>query len=394
MGSCVGVQESIDNSTTDIVPVHQDENAQRFVYISEAVIIPIINMLGILTNSCSLFILPKTRIVNTFKICLIALTICDLCYSLLSFTNMMLEIGFYDGDIPHGHFQGAAIASYVLYYISSVFICTSATIVITIVVIRHWIVKDPLKARTNLTSRRTKKTCICLFLLTLLLYIPTSLNILWQSCHRDDTTPICISINEKIPNLQTITSYYLYLLTVIYGPFMVLLYVISLIGIKLSLAKSKESIEALSARKTGRESKLRVQRTARITTLLLIILLIDTICTIPICCQAIAIVIAPEQTVFCPTNMTYKVFDSVAEIFYNMRPTYNFWLYAFQHEEFKYHLLRAFLHLKNTKVFKWATEKKNTLSRTASTIQPTGAVSYEPASPVTSITSLPVSSDV
>ena len=80
----------------------------------------------------------------------------------------------------------------------------------------------------------------------------------------------------------------------------------------------------------------------KITTLLLVILIIDTICTLPLCGQAVAIIYAPNRTVFCPTNITHKVFDIIVEIFIHLKPTYNFWLYSFQHKEFKQEAIKMF----------------------------------------------------
>ena len=345
MGPCDGVNIKYNstNETHQLYFSKDYESAHSFVYYCEAVIIPVINLLAVITNSCTLVILPKTRIVNAFKICLISLTICDLMASLISFVNLMIEIGFYDGDIPFGFWEPAAITCYVLYYISSVFICASATYVIAIVAIRHWIVNSPVKARVYLTSANTKNTCLYLFLAVLVLYLPTCLNIMYQSCSRDVNTTFCIEINEAIPNLKEITSFYVYSLTLLFGPIFVIMYIVSIIGIKTTLARSSRDLDTLSHSDLSKQSKkIRRQKTARITTLLLVILIADTICTLPICIQAIAITIAPEKTVFCPTNVPYKMYDAIAEIFLYLRPAYNFWLYSFQHKEFRCEAMKMF----------------------------------------------------
>ena len=256
MGSCIGVNVTTDVDTNETHPdlhfASEDEAAHKFVYYCEAVVIPCINLFAVMTNIWTLLILPRTRIVHAFKICLIALTICDLLASLISFVNIMLEIGFYGGDIPFGIWETAAVTCYALYFISSVFICSSATYVIAIVAIRHWIVNSPVKARYYLTPGNTKKACFCLFLVTLTLYLPTSLNIMYQSCHRDEQTKICIDINKAIPNLKEITSYYLGSLVLLFGPCLVIFYIVSLIGIKISLTRSSKELDSLSDKHASR----------------------------------------------------------------------------------------------------------------------------------------------
>ena len=256
MGFCIGVNVTTDGDTnethSDLHFASEDEAAHTFVFFCEAIIIPIINLFAVITNIWTLLILPRTRIVDAFKICLISLTICDFLASLISFVNIMLEIRFYDGDIPFGIWENAAVTCYVLHYISCVFICSSATYVIAIVVIRYWIINSPVKARYYLTPGNTKKVCFCLFLATLLFYLPTSLIIMFQSCSRDKQTQICIDTYKAIPNLKRISSYYVGCLVLLYGPILVMLYIVSLVRIKISLTRNNKELDSLTARDASR----------------------------------------------------------------------------------------------------------------------------------------------
>ena len=321
--------------------------AQQFVHVGETYIIPTIYLIAIITNSISLYVLPVARIVRTFRICLVALTISDLFATTLSFINVIMEAVLFHGDVPHGHWDKNAVTLYVLYYLALMFMCTSATIVIFIVGTRHWIVKNPLKAR-QITARRTKWIVFGLFVLTFIIFIPTSLLIMYQSCHNEYVAPECIYIHRRLPKLESIFKGYTYTLSTIYGPVLIIVYICCLIGIRATLRSSEEVIRKLTVESQSlmdgqpaprfsraSTSASRVYTTTKITKTLVMIVILDAICTLPTVVQAIANLIAPKKTVFSTTNDAFKILDVISEIFLAMRPAYNFWLYVFSHDEFK-----------------------------------------------------------
>ena len=331
---CMGVNVSEDSEPCD----------NNFVYIGEAFIQPTLLAIGILTNCASLVILPGSRIASTFKICLIALSISDLCATVTGFTQMLVEVIAYGGNIPFGYWESAAVASFTLYFLFMLFMCASAGIVILIVVIRSVIVSRPVKARRFLTRRRTRLLCWAVFIVTVLIYSPTTLNIFWQACYRDcgvNGTAFCIELFENIPNLETLSNAYLYTLSVIYGPVLVLVYIGCFIGIKVSLKKTAQMLEDLTERKNSiapggaQSSKKQLSKTARITRTLLVILLLDTFCTLPQVIQGIGLITAPTSTIFNNDTCWYDIFDVFVEICLCLRPTYNFWLYCYSHKEFR-----------------------------------------------------------
>ena len=312
------------------------------VYICEAYIEPILLAIGILTNAASLIILPGTKIVQTFKICLIALAISDICATSAGFIQMLVEVIVYDGEMPFGFWEGPAVASYTLYFCHVLFMCVSAGLVVLIVVIRTAIVSRPIRARCFFTRRRTAKLCSSVFVITALLFIPTTLKILSQSCGREMEKQFCVDLLDVIPNLGFIANLYLYMLSVIYGPVLVTVYVASFIGIKISLNNSKKIIRAITQhrsrnRSTGHGSKRkRGSKSARVTHTLLVILVLDTCCTLPQVIQGLGLVLAPK-TMTLDNNRCWDVFDAFVEVFLCLRPTYNFWLYCFSHKEFRDH---------------------------------------------------------
>ena len=327
----------------------EDSAMHQFIHVGETYIIPTIYLIAIITNSISLSVLPIARIVRTFRICLVALTISDLFATTLGFTNIILENIFFEGNVPHGYWYKRSVGLYVLYYLQLMFMCSSATIVIFIVGTRFWIVKNPLKAR-QITARRTKWIVFGLFVLTFIIFIPTSILIMYQLCHNDYDSKECKDIHRRLPKLETIHKGYLYTLSTIYGPILIIVYIGCLIGIRATLRSSEEVIRKLTVESqslmdhqqnvTLRGSRAstpasRTQSTTKITKTLVMIVILDAICTLPTVVQAIAILLAPKTTVFSTTNDEFKVLDVVSEIFLAMRPAYNFWLYVFTHDEFK-----------------------------------------------------------
>ena len=249
---------------------------------------------------------------------------------------MMVEIGVFDGNIRWGLWDPWAIVSFTLYYLFSLFICTSAAIVIAIVAIRHYTITKPVSVKMYITSGRARRICLLIFLGTAVLFLPTPLNIMWQSCYMEKNKPICDDLLWRMPKLQGYATSYLYFLTILYGPLLVLIYIGSMVGIWSNLQKTAVIMRSLSERRDSVEEwKRRQKKTAKITRTLLVILMLDTLCSLPLVVQAFAMLIAPRKTVFSTTNVSYKIFDAIAEICLALRPAYNFWLYSFHDNDFR-----------------------------------------------------------
>ncbi len=324
----------------------KDVAAEWFIHIGEGIIIPTILAIAAITNLISFFVLQSSRITRTFRICLMALAISDFFATSFGFSSAVAEVVVFHGDMPHGYWDSRAVAILVLYYIQIMFMCVSASFVIFIVATRHWIVKHPLRSR-DLTTLKTRRMLLGLFVITLVLYLPCTLNILWQSCHKEEVATQCQKIKEDVPNLEKIAQYYLYSLSTLYGPVLIIVYIVCLIGIRATLQKSEEVIRNLTETQTlirnssdnhptsgMGSSGARQRATSKITRTLIMIVILDTICTLPTVAQGFAQLFSPQSTVF-STNTAFRVFDVVAEIFLAMRPAYNFWLYVYSHDEFR-----------------------------------------------------------
>ena len=263
------------------------------VYICEAYIQPILLAIGILTNAASLVILPRTRIVPTFKICLNCIgNLGSLCYHYRLHTDAGRGYSLW-WRCTFRLLGRARCGHYSLYFLFILFMCASAGLVILIVAIRSAMVSRPLSARRFLTNGRTGKLCLCVLIVTTLLFAPTTLNILWQSCYHDTETQFCIDLLDVFPYLENVSNSYLYVITVIYGPLLVLIYIGCFIGIKISLNKTQKMIRELSQRKStvepGGKVKNKMSKTAKSTRTLLVIIVLDTCCTLPQVIQGVGL---------------------------------------------------------------------------------------------------------
>ena len=315
-----------------------DTAAHRFVWVAEAVIQPSMLAFGILTNIISLLVLSKVKMNFIFKTCLIALAMSDLATCISGFIAMVMEVAIFDGEMPFGSWDARAVATYVFFYAYMMFISGSASIVILIAVIRNIFIVAPMKARRNFNPRTTKIACGVAFLFTFICFLPVALNIIYQSCFNETEAQICLDVFEAIPNIKKISTSYLFALMTLFGPVIILIYMACFISIRVTVGRSVEALSSMTSESgpTQREStRKRTKAASRVTRTLLIILICDVICTLPTVIQAVGLLVAPKSTVFDKTDVNYDVFDVIAEIFLNLRPTYNFWLYIFHHPEFR-----------------------------------------------------------
>ncbi len=327
-------------TTPDNVTYDGDEAGRRFVYYAEAVIQPSILAFGFLTNLASLLVLYRVKMASTFRTCLIALAMSDLCMTFTGFCQLMVEVLVFGGTVPFGHWINSAVASFSLYFLFLFFTCVSASLVILVAVIRNMIVLKPLKARCYFTRRRTKLVCFGVFLFTCVLFTPVPLMVVWQSCFDDNVTDTCVTANATM-GMDSLGHYirrYLFGLSVLYGPVLLITYVACVISIWLTLKKTTDSLGHMTVKRTNSQldtTKKRSKTAGRITRTLMMILILDIVCTTPTVLYGIGLINQPQRNVYDDSNTLLEVLDVICEIFICCRPAYNFWLYFFHHEEFR-----------------------------------------------------------
>ena len=312
--------------------------AIEFVWWAEAVIQPTMLSVGGLTNILSIVVLSKVKMNYIFRTCLLALATSDLLTCVTGFAAMVMEVAMFGGEMPFGRWHPRAVATFALYYTYMMFICTSATVVILIALIRNFFIISPMRARGYFTARNTRLVCLIVYLIVFLIFLPTGLNVVYQSCFNETEARICRIAFAKIPNLKQISSRYLFAISALFGPVVIVIYTVCFISIRITVGRSVDALSSMTSKnKDGRRdsARMRGKATSRVTRTLLLILILDVICTLPSVIQAVGLLIAPNATVFDKTDRNYDVFDVIAEIFLNFRPTYNFWLYVFHHPEFR-----------------------------------------------------------
>lgn len=326
----------------------------RFVYVAEGFIQPIILIFGLLTNIASAVVLKKVRMNEVFRICLLSLSVVDALACAVGFIQLVVEVKLFNGNIPQGHMIPGVIASNTLYFMYLMFMCASASIVILIAVIRNCFVLRPMKARARFTSKITRLVCFIAFFITLLLFAPVSLKIISQSCKCEgDKIAVCRWMSSTEPTLHRVAEIYLhYFLSALFGPIIIIIYIVCVICIRVTVQKSVKTLSLLASRKTsagssanGRpdlvvttDARMRSRTAARITKTLLMILILDVICTLPYVLQGVGLLVAKGKSIFDEASDAGKIYDAIVEIFLNLRPSYNFWLYVYQHPEFRIRL--------------------------------------------------------
>ena len=280
---------------------------------------------------------------------MVSLSILDALACVVGFVQLVVEVSFFGGDIEQGTLDPPAIASNTLYYIYMMFMCSSASVVITIAVIRNLFVLKPMKARGWFTAGSTKVICFVNFLVTLVLFAPVSLKIISQSCEKEVNVSVCDWMDSTDPSLNRVGQVYAhYFLSALYGPVLIIVYIICFICIRFTVGKSVQRLNLITPRTSaipgtpkGRhsalsdEARIRSRTAKRITKTLLVILILDVVCTLPYVVQGIGLLVAEGQGVFDEGSHAGMVYDVIVEIFLNLRPSYNFWLYIYQHPEFR-----------------------------------------------------------
>ncbi len=322
--------------------------ANRFIYVAEAVIQPAILGFGMLTNIASLLVLRRVKkLAAHFKICLLALSMSNLCATVVGFCQLMLEVVRFGGNLPFGMWDPAAAVNYALYYVFLMFSCVSGSIVIYMAVMRNAVVLWPIRSRKYVTASAARWTCAALLGATVVIYAPTAFNVIWMSCYKDGASPPCVEANRTLnmETLEGVVNKYLYFISILYGPILLLAYIACVISVKTTLKRSKEEFVSMTSHRdfTRKDSlEVRDKATSRFTRTLFLILVVEIVCTLPIVAYGLGLILRPRKNVYDDSQIAFELFDVVAEIFICSRPTYNFWLYFGLHREFRRSFLAMF----------------------------------------------------
>ena len=323
-------------------------SADLVEHVSEVYVQPLLLGAGILTNLACVLLLWVEHLSNQHRDpevgrCLVWLAVSDLCVTTTGFTHIVLEAWFLGGNVHFGHWSTIALINYIFYFSYLMFLGNSAFIVVVIAILRCVLIAQPLKARTWVTEDKIKVTLILGCVLTFLLFMPSSLTVVWQLCFNETNISTCVDTLEHMPHLEVGSSTYLYILGVLYIPVPVLVYIICFIIIEVSLQRSKSTLSQME--RCGGLQRLRRQRLShRVTRLLLCILVLDTLCTVPTVISSMVLIISDDLRYDKHQDPSYHIFDSVGEIMLLLRPTYNFWLYLIIYPAFRRRLGKLTTH--------------------------------------------------
>ncbi len=333
------------NTTSSTVSDTYTEDAKRFLFYGDAVVQPVIFLLGLVTNIISLIVLPRVKMAETFKACLIALAISDLCACLTGASQRISKGPIFRGETPFGYHSSASIANFALYFAYLMFMSTSGGIVVMIAIIRNINVMKPLKARRWFTRRNTVRICSIVFLVNFIAYLPSAVDVTWMTCYKD-VAPFCLRVNKTIgfSTLERIVNVHLCFIGVSSGPITFVVYIACVISIWVTLKRSTKGLVTMAPTRADRidwSASKRNKTTGKITRVLVIILVLDMVCTLPIMAYAITVATKPKGALFEDGEIELQVFDVAAEIFYCFRPAYNFWVYFFNNPDFRRGLRKA-----------------------------------------------------
>ena len=333
------------NITPSTVSDFYTEDAKRFLFYGDSVVQPVIFLLGLVTNIISLIVLPRVKMAETFKACLIALAISDLCACLTGASQRISKGPIFRGETPFGYHSSASIANFALYFAYLMFMSTSGSIVVTIAVIRNINVMKPLKARRWFTRRNTVRICSVVFLVNFIVYLPSAIDVTCMTCYKD-VAPFCLRVNKTIGfgTLERIVNVHLSFIGVSSGPITFVVYIACVISIWVTLKRSTKVLVTMApvqAETTDWNASKRKKTTGKITRVLVIILVLDMVCTLPIMAYAITLATKPKGTLFEDAELELQVFDLAAEIFYCFRTAYNFWVYFLNNPDFRRGLRKA-----------------------------------------------------
>ncbi len=320
------------SATMDMVAVGiNEESAKGFVFYGEVVAQPVILLFGLVTNIITLVILPKVKMTETFKTCLMALAVSDLCACVMGSTQQFVKGPYFRGESPFGYLSAGSIANFTLYFVHMMFMSVSGCLVVMIAIVRNISVLKPLKAKHWFTRSKTIRVCVAVFLANFVVYLPSGFAVTWMTCYKD-VGPSCLRLNQTIglANLETIVTAYLHFIAITYGPIIFVIYIACVISIWVTLKRSTKALATMASPRLARGNCRASQRrktTGKITRMLLIILVLDMVCSLPN--TAYGVTLVKNRT------LAVEVYDAAAEMIYCFRPAYNFWVYLFSNPDFK-----------------------------------------------------------
>ncbi len=333
-------QTDANMSSTSVGSGINVEAAHKFNFYGEAVGQPAILLFGLVTNIISLVVLRKVKMTETFKACLMALAMSDLCACVMGSAQQLLKGMYFQGVSPYGYHSAASVANFTLYFAFMLFMSVSGCLVVMIAVIRNLIVLKPLKARRWFTRSKTVRICLGVFLANFVGYLPSFFDVTWMTCYKD-VAPFCLRVNETIgfTMLERIVNAHIYFISITYGPVIFLVYVACVISIWVTLKRSTKGLATMAAARMDQGDDNATQRDktmSKITRTLVTIFFLDMACTLPSIIYGIIVVTKPKDQVFeVQLELELEVFHVVAEIFYCFRPAYNFWVYFFNNPDFR-----------------------------------------------------------
>ena len=281
---------------------------------------------GIVFNCLTLAALRSLSVGENYRTCLRALTVTDLCACIAAVINLTLEGAYFRGHMPFGYWHTPALFVYFAYYVFMLFMATSSFYVITIAVVRTHTLRQPLKAIRVYTRHRLRRVCFIIFVVNCFLFLPTVLYGFWQNCYNDREAPTCSAFYDRFPNADEL-KYYFYLMSVMFGPVVIVTNAMCLFLLRRALRKNQESASTTLNRRPVSVHKM-ARRNWRMTRTLAVLLVLDIIWILPTCIQFLGLAVSPEDTLFNSHDVGIKVFDLFAELLLAVRPTYNIFVYA------------------------------------------------------------------
>ena len=329
----------LNTSSTTENPNQIPPNLKDFVFYSEAVVQTSILFIGICLNIMNYYILRTIHLSANFKLCLLALTITDFSACITGEAQLILEVVEFRGDLPFGYWNTRALADHLLYYLFLVFMCTSSLYVILVAIVRTCMILKPIFALQHLTSERLKVTAWIMFLVTFILFTPAVIFALWQVCYNDKEHPKCRKFFKRVPDAENV-KYYLYLLSILFGPIVILTNLACLFGVKHALHRTTQNAHSLQVHDSGILNMKK--KYSKINHTLTLFLVLDAVWILPTCVQYVALVVSPEDALFDSTDSFIIILDVIAEVFLIIRPVYNFFVYYNIYPDFKSKLCAIF----------------------------------------------------
>ena len=340
------------------------DNTKRLVYITEAHIEPMIFIFGIVTNFLSFIIIRQMRISKVIKTLLLSLTVSDFLASVLGFLNILLEVVYFRGEMPYGIWKRGVVETFTAYKIYLMFIGISSALVILIAIVRCYSMLNPFEWTATVTHRRVVKAIIVIVIVTVLMFIPLSLYIMWKACFfyeqnpesinsvPDDDPQVCLAFFDIFPDAWKV-RYYFFAITLLLGPGTVISNLVCFILLKRAINKSARNIRHMQERRGSESSILDHQnhRNVRLNRMFLWVLFFNSICITPSIIQVICLQIDPQRFLFDKSNIFVAITDIIAEVFLGALPCYNFWTYLIVNKDFRkrYKLMCCCCCVKKTK---------------------------------------------